>query len=117
LGVDQIVGAKLVNWEGSVVEADEDMLYAIRGAAESVGVIVGMTIKTYTLKQVLGSTVIFKSEAMAAFLQFVTGYSALLREGLPDALGVRQIFVNSPGGRVFLVSMVWSDDDMDAGRE
>lgn len=52
LGVDQILGAKLVNCEGEVVDADESMLVAIRGGGGCLGVIVELTIKVYPLKQV-----------------------------------------------------------------
>lgn len=52
LGVDQILGAKVVGWEGKVLDADETMLEAIRGGGGSLGVIVEMTIKVYELSQV-----------------------------------------------------------------
>ncbi|KEZ43088.1 Cannabidiolic acid synthase [Scedosporium apiospermum] len=51
LGFEQIVAAKLVNWEGKVIEADEDLLKGIKGAGGSFGVIVELTIRTYPLKQ------------------------------------------------------------------
>ncbi len=53
LGVDQILGARVVNAEGDVVDADAEMLYGIRGAGGNFGVIVELTIKVYPLKQVI----------------------------------------------------------------
>jgi FAD/FMN-containing dehydrogenase len=52
LGVDQILGAKVVNSEGRIIEADEKMLQVIRGGGGALGVIVAMTIKTYPLDKV-----------------------------------------------------------------
>jgi FAD/FMN-containing dehydrogenase len=52
LGVDQIVGAKVVNWKGELVDADAEMLKGIRGAGGNFGVIVELTIKVYPLKSV-----------------------------------------------------------------
>ena len=52
LGVDQIVGAKLVNWKGELVEADAEILKGIRGGGGNFGVIVELTIKVYPLNGV-----------------------------------------------------------------
>lgn len=52
LGCDNIVGAKIVNCKGEVVEADKDMLKGIRGAGGAFGPIVELTVKTYQLKNV-----------------------------------------------------------------
>ena len=52
LGVDQIVGAKLVDAKGEVVDTDEKLLNGIRGAGGIFGVIVELTIKVYPLKTV-----------------------------------------------------------------
>jgi FAD/FMN-containing dehydrogenase len=53
LGVDQIVGAKVVNAEGKVVDADNLMLKGIRGAGGNFGVIVELAIKVYPLQEVI----------------------------------------------------------------
>jgi FAD/FMN-containing dehydrogenase len=47
LGVDQILGAKVVNAEGKIVDADEKLLKGIRGGGGAFGVIVELTIKVY----------------------------------------------------------------------
>lgn len=52
LGVDQIVGANVVNHEGKIVEADENLLEGIRGGGGTFGVIVDLTIKVYQLDYV-----------------------------------------------------------------
>lgn len=50
LGVDQILGAKVVDDGGDIVEADEKLLKGIRGAGGVFGIIVEVTIKVYPLK-------------------------------------------------------------------
>ena len=52
LGVDQIVGATVVDANGNICEADEKMLTVIRGGGGTVGVIVEAKIKIYPLDQV-----------------------------------------------------------------
>lgn len=52
LGCDNIVRAKVVNFKGELIEADEDMLKGIRGAGGAFGPIVELTVKVYPLKNV-----------------------------------------------------------------
>lgn len=50
LGADQILGAKIVNANGEIVEADRKLLKGIRGAGGLFGIIVELQIKVYPLK-------------------------------------------------------------------
>jgi FAD/FMN-containing dehydrogenase len=52
LGCDNIIGAKVVNCNGEVVEAGGDMLKGIRGAGGAFGPIVELTVKLYPLNNV-----------------------------------------------------------------
>ncbi|KAI6778747.1 6-hydroxy-D-nicotine oxidase [Emericellopsis cladophorae] len=52
LGVDQIVGAKIVNDKGDIVDAEADLLKGIRGAGPIFGPIVELTIKVYPLDKI-----------------------------------------------------------------
>lgn len=52
LGVDQIIGAKIVNARGEVQDANEELLVGIRGGGGSLGVIVELTIKIYPINKV-----------------------------------------------------------------
>jgi len=52
LGLDGIIGAKVVNQNGDIIEADEELLKGIRGAGGFAGVIVELTIKVYPLRTV-----------------------------------------------------------------
>lgn len=51
-GVDQIVGAKLVNAKGEVIDAGKDLLEGIRGAGPAFGVVSELTIKVFPLNEV-----------------------------------------------------------------
>ena len=51
-GTDLIVGAKVVNAEGDIVEADRDMLKGVRGGGGNLGVVVELTIKVFPLTEV-----------------------------------------------------------------
>lgn len=53
LGVDNIVGAKVVTSDGAVVDADQTMLRGNRGSGGFLGVIVELTIKIYPLKKLI----------------------------------------------------------------
>jgi FAD/FMN-containing dehydrogenase len=50
--LDNIIEAKVVNWKGELVNADQRMLKGIRGAGGFVGVIVEVKVKVYPLKKV-----------------------------------------------------------------
>jgi FAD/FMN-containing dehydrogenase len=52
LGVDQILGATVINPDGEIIAADEALLQGIRGAAGLFGMIVDLTIKVYPLTTV-----------------------------------------------------------------
>lgn len=52
LGCDQIIGARVVLASGDVVEADERLLKALRGAGTAFGAIIELRIKVYSLTKV-----------------------------------------------------------------
>lgn len=52
LGVDQILGATVIDPNGDIVQADEALLEGIRGAGGLFGVIIDLTIKVYPLSSV-----------------------------------------------------------------
>ena len=52
MGVDQIIGAKVVNANGEIQDADEEMLVGIRGGGGSLGFIVELTIKVHPIRPV-----------------------------------------------------------------
>jgi FAD/FMN-containing dehydrogenase len=53
VGGGPIIGAKLVNHEGEIVQANTEVLRAIRGGGGTLGVIVELTVKAYPLDKVI----------------------------------------------------------------
>ncbi|RAH69808.1 FAD-binding oxidoreductase [Aspergillus aculeatinus CBS 121060] len=120
LGVDQILGAKVVKADGTVVDTDEDpeLLKGIRGAGGVLGVIVEVRVKVYEAKQLLSGVIMFESsDIKKTFVGFNAAFQALQDdEGIPDALAVQQIAINAPPGRLFGTIVVWTGDDLDEGK-
>jgi FAD/FMN-containing dehydrogenase len=52
MGSDNIIGARLVDSKGDIVDASGDLLYGIRGAGGAFGVITELKVKTYKLATV-----------------------------------------------------------------
>ncbi|KAL3470008.1 FAD-binding domain-containing protein [Aspergillus californicus] len=117
LGVDQIVGARIVNARGEVVEADAELLKAIRGAGGAFGVIVEVTIKVYESGQILAGVIVFNSEDLPSVIrQFNEGYRGLDPESLPPALNVQQAVLNMPTP-IFGALFTWGSADFEKGKQ
>ncbi|KAF7327939.1 FAD-binding domain-containing protein [Mycena kentingensis (nom. inval.)] len=118
LGVDQILGATVVTADGSIVEADEQMLKGIRGAGGNFGVIVELKIKVYKLDKFFSGSLLFDSSDIAAtFRTYTTKLAELTAaEPLPLALDLSPLIINTPMGRLFAVTVSWCDGDEAAGR-
>ncbi|KAI1827771.1 FAD-binding domain-containing protein [Xylaria intraflava] len=120
MGVDQIVGAKVVNAKGELIEAGPDLLQGIRGGGGTFGIIVELTIKVYQLKGLLSSLIVYESSDMkAVWKNFVEGHDKMTAEGpLPNALVLQLFGMEFPGmGKVFGVMALWADDDHEEGRK
>ncbi|KAH8688736.1 hypothetical protein BGW36DRAFT_442638 [Talaromyces proteolyticus] len=117
LGVDQIIGATVVNSNGDIIKADENLLKGIRGAGGTFGVIVDVTVKVYPLKSLLAGAIIFDAQDICkALTEFNAAYRRLLEDGLPSELTIQQLVYNAPPGRLFGVSFFWSSDNTEEGQ-
>ncbi|KAL2787684.1 hypothetical protein BJX66DRAFT_310377 [Aspergillus keveii] len=115
LGVDQIVGAKLVNASGEVIEADRELLKGIRGAGGAFGVVLELTVKIYRVDRILAGMIMFKSGDLATVIpEYNKAHRALAAEGLPPQLSVQQGILNAPT-QTFTVLFVWSSPDLTEG--
>ncbi|KAH8652359.1 hypothetical protein BX600DRAFT_472407 [Xylariales sp. PMI_506] len=118
-GVDQIVGAKLVNAKGDIVDASQELLKGIRGGGGAFGVIVELTIKVYPLKELLFSTIIYESSDLTAtWSSYASGYNKLLEEDpLPPALQVQPFIMDVPNlGKSLGLIATWASPDHEEGR-
>ncbi|KAL1864703.1 hypothetical protein Daus18300_007505 [Diaporthe australafricana] len=116
LGVDQIVGAKLVNHKGELVDASGELLKGIRGAGGIFGVVVELTIKVFPLKEMLVGTLIYESSDMqSTWTSFTEGIRGLT---LPPALQIQLGAKEFPGiGKVLAAIVTWVDDNHGDGRK
>ncbi|CAG7974282.1 unnamed protein product [Penicillium salamii] len=118
LGVDQILGATIINHDGEILKADESLLRGIRGAGGLFGVTLDLTIKLYPMTSLLAGPIIFDStDIVKSVVNFNKAYSELQRsEELPPQLTIQQIAFNSPHGRTHGVIFVWSGSDIEEGQ-
>ncbi|TGJ80430.1 hypothetical protein E0Z10_g8337 [Xylaria hypoxylon] len=120
LGVDQIVGAKVVNAKGELIEADAELLQGIRGGGGIFGVIVELTIKVYPLKERFTTLLIYdSSDLKSAWTNYAEGYEKLVaKESLPRALQLQPFGIELPGlGKVLGIGATWADADQEDGKK
>ncbi|KAF4335523.1 6-hydroxy-D-nicotine oxidase [Fusarium beomiforme] len=119
LGVDQILGAKIVNARGEIQEANKELLVGIRGGGGSLGIILELTIKVYPIDKVLLSTIIYESSDLgAALTSYTKYYEDLLESGnLPVYLQLQPMIAQMPGQPVSLMVLAtWHGEDKEEGR-
>ncbi|OAA58729.1 FAD-binding, type 2 [Cordyceps fumosorosea ARSEF 2679] len=112
IGAHQIVGAKVVNGEGRLVEADERLLRAVRGGAGFFGIVVQLTVKVYPLDGIQSGVFLFESSDIEKTVTTVlTGYNKLAEDHapLPRNLCVLPVITPFPNaGVVLALSFIWS---------
>ncbi|TVY60764.1 FAD-linked oxidoreductase aurO [Lachnellula suecica] len=113
LGVDQILGATLVSPKGDIIEADDELLWALRGGGCNFGVITSLKIKVETMPKVLAGVIVFPlSEAKKVLLR----YQGLLDKDFPDAYGGELVLSPLPGlGKALIFSYTWASSDLETG--
>jgi hypothetical protein len=139
LGCDQVLGARIVNHQGEIVDADDELLYGIRGAGSAFGVIVAIKIKIYklehvclamalpflhfmhrelTVSKILAGTLIFAVSPVEDGLdEFLQKYQNMIDAGIPRELGLDAGVCNiSNVGRSVICSFLWASEDAEAGQ-
>ncbi|KAJ5175757.1 uncharacterized protein N7482_001634 [Penicillium canariense] len=117
LGVDQIVGATVVDAEGIIREADETMLTGIRGGGGSLGVIVELTIKVYPQDQILAGAIFFHPNDLSKeIIQFNAEWSKAKAGGIPSSLHLYQSIMKGPGGKALALFFMWASSDLEEGQ-
>lgn len=68
--------------------------------------------------QLLAGVILYDARDITKTItEFNAAYQKVLDEGLPLELTLQQMAVNSPSGRLFGVSFVWSSDDTEEGQQ
>ncbi|KAF5875120.1 putative d-lactate dehydrogenase protein [Botrytis fragariae] len=122
LGVDQIIGVKVVDSDGEIKDSDDEgedgLLRAVRGGGGALGIIVELRIKVYPLQKVLAGKIVFESEDISKTVEiFNSRFKELSARGLPLQLTVQQSIFPSSQGQVFGVLFMWASEDIGTGRQ
>ncbi|KAK6597822.1 d-lactate dehydrogenase [Botrytis cinerea] len=122
LGVDQIIGVKVIDSDGEIrdsdVEGEDGLLRAVRGGGGALGVVVELRIKVYPLQKVLAGNMVFESENISKTVEvFNSRFKELSERGLPLQLTVQQKVFPSYQGQVFGVQFMWASEDIRTGSQ
>ncbi|OGE58232.1 hypothetical protein PENARI_c001G11611 [Penicillium arizonense] len=116
LGVDNILAATLVLADGSVVEADpgSELLWGVRGAGGSFGVIVDVTVRVYPMPVILAGFIAYQWEESDKVL---SGLQDMLDQGIPDAMCLQMGFMKTKWGVGMSLIFAWPDSEsLEEGR-
>lgn len=116
LGVDTILSAKVVLADGRLVEArpGSELLWGLRGGGGGFGVIVGVTVKTFSMPVILAGFIGYEWNQCE---QVLLGLQALLDKGVPDAMCLQMGFMKTKCGVAMNLIYAWADSGtFDEGR-
>lgn len=116
LGVDNILSARLVLADGSLVEAGpgSELLWGVRGAGGSLGVIVDVTVKVYPMPVILAGFIAYQWGESDKVL---SGLQDLLDRGIPDTMCLQMGFMKTKWGVGMSLIFAWPDSEtLDEGR-
>ncbi|KAH7176223.1 hypothetical protein EDB81DRAFT_635024 [Dactylonectria macrodidyma] len=117
-GFEQIIGAKVVNWKGDILDADQELLKGIRGAGGSFGIVVEITIAVRPLTEVLTGFIQYDANNVEATVtSYCRGVQELRATQWPGQLSVAPMFLCTPDGLKLLSHFMWSDDNESVGLE
>ncbi|KAF4964816.1 hypothetical protein FZEAL_10835 [Fusarium zealandicum] len=121
LGADQIVGARVVNAKGEVVEADDGLLKGLRGGGGSLAIVAELEIKTWPLCEVQAGMLLYESsDISAAVTTFFTNYNDLADtyKELPSKLHlVPSIWMHPNAGLTLTCGFIWNGSASDESRQ
>ncbi|KIX97508.1 uncharacterized protein Z520_06960 [Fonsecaea multimorphosa CBS 102226] len=119
LGVDQILRARVVTWQGDIIEADGELLKGIRGAGGNFGIVVELGIKIYPFEKAsfLSGTILFHTaEIRETARKYFSGYNAMTKSPY-GAVSPFWYPKQDMSGWTFAINFAWSSPDMEAGRQ
>ncbi|KAG9959174.1 hypothetical protein KCU61_g7738, partial [Aureobasidium melanogenum] len=119
LGVDHLLSARIVDANGDIVEADEHVMKAIRGAGGNFGVVVEATIKIHGFAQMLAGSILFESTDYRKSMRHVQAGMEILaaKKDLPPELDLQPFLTATATGKVYGGLFMWAGPDIDRGRK
>lgn len=113
MGCDQILSARMILANGEIVDADEEMLWALRGGGCGWGVVYEMRLRVHKLEKLLAGMIVFPIEQVEGILG---KYQEVLDVEYPDEYGGEVLFGPFPGvGRVVCFLFMWASTDFERG--
>lgn len=116
LGVDNLVGARLVTSSGEIIDTDDepntDFLWALRGAGNgTLGVLTELRVKAFLAPRFLCGVIAFPLSTAA---DVIRNFREILKaENLPDAVAGESIVMYPPGLQpLFAFLFVWAIDQL-----
>ncbi|KAJ5328485.1 6-hydroxy-d-nicotine oxidase [Penicillium brevicompactum] len=116
LGVDNLVGARLVTSSGEIIDTDDepntDLLWALRGAGNgTLGVLTELRVKAFLALRFLCGVIAFPLSTAA---DVIRNFREILKaEDLPDAVAGESIVMYPPGLQpLFAFLFVWAIDQL-----
>ncbi|RSL53970.1 hypothetical protein CEP53_007570 [Fusarium sp. AF-6] len=120
LGADQIVGARVVQAHGELVEADARLLKGLRGGGGSLAIVVELEVKTWPLCEVQVGMLFFESSDIAdAVTTFFTNYNNLVNtyKDIPSKLYLMpSIWIYPKVGLSLTCGFIWNGSASDGSR-
>jgi FAD/FMN-containing dehydrogenase len=110
LGVDNILAATLVLADGSLVKAEpgSELLWGLRGAGGSFGVIVDVTVRVYPMPVILAGFIAYQWEESDKVL---SGLQGMLDQGIPDTMCLQMGFMKTKWGVGMSLIFAWPDSE------
>ncbi|MBE2314386.1 LLM class flavin-dependent oxidoreductase [Solirubrobacter sp. CPCC 204708] len=113
LTIDHVTGARVVLADGRIVDADEELLWALRGAGANFGIVTEFELEPYPVGNVVFSSMAFDASRPAEVLTR-WGYRV---ENAPRELTSFLNLVTQQGGPVAQLYSVYAGEDTDAAIE
>jgi hypothetical protein len=104
--VDNIVGAKVVTATGELVEADAELLWALRGAGGNLGIIVETVVRVYPMSRIRAGFIVYPWEQTGDVLLKLQD---LLDAGVPDQLCVQAGLSKNEWGLSLALIFIWPE--------
>ncbi|MBO0693451.1 MAG: FAD-binding oxidoreductase [Acidimicrobiaceae bacterium] len=95
LACDNLIGAEVVTADGHVIEADNDLLWGLRGGGGNFGVVTSFRYRLHPLREVVGGMVAHPRERATQVIRF---FRDLCRDA-PDELTAIAALMTTPEGR------------------
>jgi len=107
LAADNLLAAEVVTADGSIVRADDDLLWALRGGGGNFGIVTSMTIRLHAVPSVVTGLVLYSWHQARQVLERVRE----AQHTAPDNLTIQVGAIAAPDGSpALLVLPTWAGD-------